>query len=102
MFDHMNFQVSDLKKSRAFYRAALAPLGLKAESSRTYVLFKDSNMQLGIIGGRASKHLHLAFKAHSQKEVDKFYKAAIKNGGIDNCAISSTGTTQFHLSGTTS
>jgi predicted lactoylglutathione lyase len=84
MFDHMNFHVADLKKSRAFYQAALAPLGLKTKPSEKYVLFKDSEMQLAIVEGPASKHLHLAFKAHSQKEVDEFYKAAIENGGTDN------------------
>jgi hypothetical protein len=47
MFDHMMFHVADLKKSQKFYEAALA-----------------------------SQHMHLAFKAHSQKEVDEFFKAA--------------------------
>jgi predicted lactoylglutathione lyase len=84
MFDHMNIHVADLKKSRAFYQAALASLGMNAKHSEKHVLFKDSEMQFAIVEGPASQHLHLAFKAHSQKEVDEFYKAAIEHGGTDN------------------
>ena len=29
MFDHVNYDVSDLKRSAAFFEGALAPLGLK-------------------------------------------------------------------------
>ncbi|MGZ3651526.1 MAG: VOC family protein [Bdellovibrionota bacterium] len=84
MFDHMNIHVADLKRSRAFYQAALTPLGVKANLSEQHVLFKDGETHFAIVQGPASQHLHLAFKAHSQKEVDEFYKGAMGNGGIDN------------------
>src|SRR5476651_1775452 len=84
MFDHMMFHVADLKKSQKFYEAALAPLGIKTKSSEKKVSFKDSSVGFSIVEGSASQHMHLAFKAHSQKEVDEFFRAAIENGGIDN------------------
>lgn len=84
MFDHINIHVADLKKSKDFYLAALTPLGLESKQSDKYIVFKSSEFRFGIVEGQASQHLHLAFKANSQKEVDEFYKGAIENGGVDN------------------
>ena len=96
MLDHVGISVHDLARSRAFYLAALAPLG--------YRLLMEVNppgghcyLGLGIIGSGkpdfwlgeapvATGHLHLAFAAKDRASVDAFYAAALAAGGRDNGA----------------
>jgi len=92
MFDHVNFDVSDLTKSAAFYEKALAPLGCKkiAEYLEYGVVgFGDKRPQFWIVKGQPHAEpdeVHIAFQAQSRKQVDEFYKAAITAGGKDNGA----------------
>lgn len=95
MFDHIGFAVRDLQRAKAFYSAALAPLG--------YVLVVDgSDPDTGVghagyghpgrpqfwINTRAAVtgDLHFAFVTDSRGAVDAFYRAALKAGGTDNGA----------------
>lgn len=96
MIDHTGLQVSDPIKARAFYEAALAPLG--------YGVLKEVPMELTggkvVLGmGVAPKpdfwvaegtpntpRIHIAFRAKSTAEVDAFHAAAIAAGGRDNGA----------------
>lgn len=93
MIDHIAINVADYAKSRAFYRAVLAPLGFKiAYEEKTYTWFSTSDP------AGAQKHggftvssdqpfttpIHFAFRAGTYAEVDAFYEAAIKAGGRDN------------------
>ncbi|MDO9355742.1 MAG: VOC family protein, partial [Solirubrobacteraceae bacterium] len=89
MFDHVKFGVSDYDASKAFYLAALAPLGVAvvAEGEPAYGIELSA-------GGVASlclfettekpAHLHLAFTAATRQQVDAFYRAALDAGGSDN------------------
>ncbi|KQY52194.1 VOC family protein [Lysobacter sp. Root494] len=96
MLDHVDFAVTDLARSRAFYEGALAPLGMSlvVEIDR-----KDGDGHQGsgfgfadrpvfwIGAGRPpSGRLHVAFAAQSRAAVDAFHKAAVAAGGIDNGA----------------
>jgi catechol 2,3-dioxygenase-like lactoylglutathione lyase family enzyme len=86
MIAHTSLAVSDYAKSKAFYTAALKPLGYR------------NNMEFGEAGGfNDGKNTdfwigsndivvptHLAFEARSQQEVEAFYKAALKAGATDN------------------
>ena len=94
MIDHIGYAVSDLKRSVAFYKAALAPLGItllmevSKEMSGGYegAGFGSDNKPYFWIGtGKAVKGAtHVAFLAKDRKAVAAFYEAAINAGGKDN------------------
>lgn len=92
MLDHITFQVSNLEKSKEFYERTLAKLGM------SIVLTNDKNTFYGFGIGEdpyfeivqatksrpAHKKIHVAFKAKDKKQVQNWYKEAIKAGGKDN------------------
>jgi catechol 2,3-dioxygenase-like lactoylglutathione lyase family enzyme len=89
MIDHLGLAVSDLAASRAFYDAALAPLGYQC------ILVFDDAVGFGVppkpdfwlsAGEPGMPTLHVAFGADSRAVVDAFYRAAIDAGGRDNGA----------------
>ncbi len=87
MFDHLGFAVADFPASRAFYAAALAPLGIGvAMAFGDQAGFgRDGRPQLWIGGsGKPPGHIHLAFTARSREEVRAFHAAALKAGAKDN------------------
>ena len=89
MFDHVGFPVSDLAASRAFYAAALAPLGVGViVDSPEWVAFGKAGRAQFWLGGGGSvpSGVHLAFVAADRAEVRAFYQAALAAGGIDNGA----------------
>ena len=90
MFDHVKIGVSDFAKSKAFYLAALGPLGVeiigegvpsygvemcKPGEEVSFILFQTDEKPA---------HLHLAFVATTREQVDAFYQAAIAAGGKDH------------------
>jgi catechol 2,3-dioxygenase-like lactoylglutathione lyase family enzyme len=93
MLDHIILSVSDLDRSIAFYRRALAPLGIA-----NYVDYdgQDGHPDLKGFGrdGRAflwlkagepsAAAVHFAFVAESREAVDAFYAAAMAAGAKDN------------------
>ena len=91
--DHVTIRVSDLAASRAFYEAALAPLGVAVDETRPD-LPDDPGVVFGPRGaedfciseGAPSGPLHIAFLAASRVEVDAFHAAALAAGGRDNGA----------------
>jgi len=93
MLDHTGLNVSDYAKSKAFYLAALAPLGYAVIKELPKNLAPDGAAGIGIppkadfwiAGGRPqSPPVHVAFRAKSRAEVDAFYEAALATGGRDN------------------
>ena len=93
MFDHVSIGVADIARSRQFYDAALAPLGLK----RLYA--DDGSLGYGQsavglwVGGAAApvpensgSGLHFCFAAPTRASVDAFHAAALAEGGRDNGA----------------
>jgi catechol 2,3-dioxygenase-like lactoylglutathione lyase family enzyme len=90
MIDHIGLRVSDYKRSRAFYEAALAPLGY------TMVFSNDQEQYAGFAGpdseriwighreGASHGFAHIAVLAKDRATVRKFYEAAMKAGGRDN------------------
>jgi len=96
MFDHIGFAVADVARSRAFYVAALAPLGFVAvmditkEQTGGYEgtgFGAPGRPQFWIGSGEsAGGRTHVAFSAANRAAVDAFYKAAIAAGGRDNGA----------------
>jgi catechol 2,3-dioxygenase-like lactoylglutathione lyase family enzyme len=89
VFDHIDFAVTDLRKSRVFYTSALAMLGIEPfmeidrDDGRKGVGFGSlGGPQFWIGGGPAVwGRLHVAFAASARSEVDDFYRAALEAGG---------------------
>ena len=94
MLDHVGLTVLDFARSRAFYVAALAPLGfapvmdVTKEQTGGYEgtgFGTDGKPSFWIGNGpRASGPIHVALVAKSRGDVDRFYAAAIAAGGRDN------------------
>ena len=89
MFDHVKFGVSNYPASRAFFLAALAPLGVRvaAEGVPAYGVELCSNARATLCLFQTDEkpaHLHLAFVATTREQVDAFYHAALRAGGLDN------------------
>jgi catechol 2,3-dioxygenase-like lactoylglutathione lyase family enzyme len=92
--DHTSLSVSDFAAAKAFYTAALAPLGItvlmefpKAVTGNVDVAGLGSGGKpfFWLAGaGKTTPRVHIAFAASSRAEVDAFYKAAIAAGGKDN------------------
>jgi catechol 2,3-dioxygenase-like lactoylglutathione lyase family enzyme len=94
ILDHVALSVSDLSVSRAFYEAALAPLGYRLlwQSSQSLAFGVSGSDDFGLnLGERATQHAHVAFIALDQAAVRAFYAAALAAGGRDN------GAPGFHL-----
>lgn len=100
MIDHISLRVSDYARSKAFYQAALAPLGytlaMEHESGagfrKGYIpgfwvkegVAASSAATTG--GGCGGPAVHVAFSGDDRAAVDAFHKAAIAAGGRDNGA----------------
>jgi len=82
IFDHIHLRVADLERSRAFYAAALEPLGIPLLLDTPH-LIQFANLALSA-DKPPSTGAHLAFTAGSRAEVDAFHAAALAAGGTDN------------------
>ncbi|MFA6115017.1 MAG: VOC family protein [Sphingomonas sp.] len=94
MLDHIGLAVTDFARSRAFYEAALAPLGITVlevidenEAGGTAVMMGDSEPFFVFADNeQPGEGTHVAFRASSRAQVDGFYEAAMAAGGKDNGA----------------
>ena len=95
MLDHTGVSISNFNAAKAFYDAALAPLG--ASMLMTVPLEFTGGVNVGGYGRdrpvfwlregeKQVPPMHMAFAANSRAEVDAFYAAAIAAGGADNGA----------------
>lgn len=95
MLDHVGFAVADAERSRAFYEAALAPIGIglimsvtpdQTESGGTAHGFGANGKPFFWVGDneRVGEGTHVAFAVETRPLVDAFYAAAIAAGGRDN------------------
>jgi catechol 2,3-dioxygenase-like lactoylglutathione lyase family enzyme len=87
MFDHLGFSVADFAASRAFYVAALTPLGIGVamDFGENVGLGRDGRPQLWFgAGEKPVGRLHLAFTAKTRADVRAFCEAALKAGAKDN------------------
>lgn len=97
MLDHVGFAVSDAERSRAFYEAALKPLGIglimSVTSGQTHSVgtahgFGTEGNPFFWIGDneRVGEGTHVAFAAETRDQVDAFHEAALAAGGRDHGA----------------
>jgi catechol 2,3-dioxygenase-like lactoylglutathione lyase family enzyme len=97
MIDHLGFPVSDYPRSKAFYLAALAPLGYSlimevpagvTEGGYPAAGFGADgkpDFWIGAEGGLTGV-LHVAIATKDRAAVDAFHRAALAAGGKDNGA----------------
>jgi catechol 2,3-dioxygenase-like lactoylglutathione lyase family enzyme len=92
---HVDFTVSDLERSEAFYSRALAPLGMAVvyrnpdnrRGGRTIGFGSGGDPFFCLrSGAAATTPMHVAFVAATRAQVDAFHAAAIAAGGADNGA----------------
>ena len=97
VIDHVGMRVSDLAASRQMYEAALAELGFSVLGEGefegdAYVLFgrgQSDDFSLHTVGSepgrdRVTTGAHVAFRAETQDAVERWHRAAIRQGGADN------------------
>lgn len=87
MIDHVTIKVSNLAHARAFYSAALAPLGYEvlAEFPGVVGMGADKKPDLWLVEDAANaRPTHVAFVAQSRAAVQAFHAAALASGGKDN------------------
>ncbi|MEM8787839.1 MAG: VOC family protein [Pseudomonadota bacterium] len=91
MFDHVEFQVSDIAAARRFYTTLLLPVGV------TEIFFDPDAGALGMgaedivrflltQGAPTTPRMHLCFTAPDRAAVDQGHAAALATGGRDNGA----------------
>ena len=90
MFDHIGLSVRDLAETRAFYTAALAPLGLGVQwdAMPGVCAFGTPGPPQLWFSERAGgpTGAHIALSAVGRARVDAFHAAALAAGGKDNGA----------------
>jgi len=91
VLDHVGLNVSDFERSKTFYLAALAPLGIRTvmelpewkalglgDGQKPYLWIHER--------GTPSTSTHVALAAPNVETVDAFHAAALAAGGTDNGA----------------
>src|SRR5689334_18329305 len=97
ILDHFGFGVSDYAAAKAFYAAALAPLGIplvtevRPEENPVGVwacgFGKDGKPDFWIgSDGKTTPPMHVAFVVDDRASVRAFHAAALAAGGLDNGA----------------
>jgi catechol 2,3-dioxygenase-like lactoylglutathione lyase family enzyme len=90
MIDHIGLSVSDYERSKAFYLAALAPLGyelfMEVTGAGPYAGFGAHGKPDFWIGKRSlsTAGAHVAFAAPDRATVRAFHAAALAAGARDN------------------
>lgn len=89
MFDHVIVNVSDLRRSTAFYRTALEPLGIGVVFEEgDWTAFGSPGSPTFWVAEREPvvAGTHVAFTVESRDIVDAFHRAAMSAGGTDHGA----------------
>jgi catechol 2,3-dioxygenase-like lactoylglutathione lyase family enzyme len=90
MIDHIGLSVADYERSKAFYLAALAPLGyglvMEVTEAGPFAGFGAGGKPDFWIGqgARTAPKVHVAFQAKDRATVRAFYEAALVAGAQDN------------------
>ena len=84
LLDHLHVRVADLEASKHFYAAVAQALGL-GELREGEGWFSLDELFVSD-DGPGTANLHIAFQASDQETVDRFYKAVLEAGGLDNGA----------------
>jgi catechol 2,3-dioxygenase-like lactoylglutathione lyase family enzyme len=84
---HVAVNVTDFEAAKAFYLAALEPLGYRVvyEEPGALAYLADANgLDFGLGRREPVGGAHVAFDCEEREAVDAFYAAALAAGGRDN------------------
>lgn len=87
MFNHVMVGSNDISRSRAFYDAVLAPMGLRSEPIEQVAAYRSEHGNFVAIKPRDGKLATISngatvgFRAASPAAVDAFHAAGLANGG---------------------
>lgn len=89
MFDHVKIGAFDYEASKVFFVEALEPLGVRviSEGEPTYGIELGGDGEPSFCIAQTDETpspIHIAFTAKSRAQVDAFYRAAIRAGGLEN------------------
>ena len=84
MLDHLKLRVANPAASRAFYEAALAPLGYRVLLEFGPVVGMGKDRPDFWLAEGPPTTCHVAFRADGEEEVQRFHAAALLAGGVDN------------------
>lgn len=82
--DHIGIGVTDYAKAKAFYTAALKPLGITPMMEFGDTVGMGGEFPFLWISAGNPGHVHLALRADDRATVDAFHAAALAAGGTDN------------------
>jgi catechol 2,3-dioxygenase-like lactoylglutathione lyase family enzyme len=90
LVDHIQLVVADLERSKRFYMAVLAALGVPLGGEGPKFFWADelcvSTADSPAATGERTGRTHLAFQANDRETVDRFHRDAIAAGGTDHGA----------------
>jgi catechol 2,3-dioxygenase-like lactoylglutathione lyase family enzyme len=88
MLDHVTLPVANFTRAKAFYDAALRPLGITHlySDGETFAGYGIEEKAFFWIGASSAPitGVHLAFTALDRATVDEFHQASLGHGGRDN------------------
>lgn len=86
MIDHFTLKVSNYPRSKAFYLAALKPLGyeLVMEFGNSGGFGAGGKPDFWMVEDASPNPTHFAFHVEERAPVDAFHAAALAAGGTDN------------------
>mgnify|MGYP001315018986 CR=1 FL=1 len=90
LIDPLQLVVADLERSKRFYTAVLAALGLSLGGEGPDFFWADelfvSTPGSAAAAGEPTGRVHLAFQAADRAAVEAFHRAGVAAGGTDNGA----------------
>lgn len=90
LIDHLQIVVSDLERSKRFYRAVLDVLGVPIGGEGPGFFWADelvvSDVGSPASSGAVTGRMHFAFQASDRDAVERFHRAGLAAGGTDNGA----------------
>lgn len=94
VIDHLGFGVRDYPRAKAFYEAALRPLGMtllmevasNSAGQPACGFGREGRPEFWIAGDHPATGLHIALVADDRETVEAFHAAALAAGGKDNGA----------------
>lgn len=90
LIDHVQLVVTDLERSKTFYRAVLDVLGVPLAGEGADYFWADelvvSTAASPAAAGAFTGRVHLAFQAPDRDVVDRFHREGLAAGGRDNGA----------------
>jgi hypothetical protein len=85
VIDHLWIRVADVAAARSFYLTVAPHAGLcLRDDGPERVRFAGASGSFSLVAGAPSEHVHLAFGAARDSDVDAFHRAAVAAGHRDN------------------